>query len=162
MESSALVHDLNYLEKENSNPEDGKELRKEILKKSGYSEKEIKIIEHVIKEEYIATRNETISDEAKALSDADTLFKVLPFTPILFASKYIEENKVDIKQLANKVTSEQNQLLEKGIYFYTNLAKEKYLDWVKINLNLWSNVNESLEDSDIAEVLSIAKELNIL
>lgn len=162
VESAALVHDLNYLAKENSHPEDGKELRKEILTECKYSDEEIAIIEKIIKEEHTATRDENISDEAKALSDADTLFKALPFTPILFASKYIEENKVDIKQLANKVTSEQNRLLESGIYFYTKIAKEKYLDWAKINLKLWNNVNESLEDPDIEEILFIAKELKIL
>jgi uncharacterized protein len=162
VESAALVHDLNYLAKENSHPEDGEELRKEILAECEYFNEEIKIIENIIKEEHTATRDENISDEAKALSDADTLFKALPFTPILFASKYIEENKIDIKQLADKVTSEQNQLLESGIYFYTNVAKEKYLDWAKINLNLWNNVHELLEDPDIAEVLSIAKELKVL
>ena len=162
VESAALVHDLNYLAKENSHPEDGKELRKEILTECKYSDEEIEIIEKIIKEEHIATRDENISDEAKALSDADTLFKALPFTPILFASKYIEENNIDIKQLANKVTSEQNRLLESGIYFYTKIAKEKYLDWAKINLKLWNNVNESLEDPDIEEILSIAKELKIL
>jgi uncharacterized protein len=107
-------------------------------------------------------RNKNISDEAKALSDADTLFKALLFTPILFASKYIEENKVDIKKLADKIISEQNQLFEKGIYFYTEVVKGKYLDWAKINFKLWSNVNESLEGPDIAEVLSIAKELKAL
>lgn len=162
VESAALVHDLNYLVKENSNPGDGKELRKEILSDCEYSQKEIEIIERIIKEEHIVTRDENISNEAKALSDADTLFKILPFTPILFASKYIEENKIDIKKMASEITSEQNQLLEREIYFYSDIAKEKYLDWAKINLKLWKNVNESLNDPDIAEVLSIAKDLQVL
>lgn len=162
VESSALVHDLNYLEKENSHPEDGEKLRKKILSDCRYSPKEMDLIEKIIREENTATRDENISNEAKALSDADSLFKVLPFTPILFSNNYIRENKIDIKVLASKITTEQNRLLEKEIYFYTDFAKEKYLTWAKINLALWDNVNSSLKDADIEEILVIAKDLRVI
>ena len=130
VESAAFVHDLNYIIKVNSEPEEAKDYRKNILIKSGYLIEEIIRIEKIIMEAHTAIRNQNISDEGKSLSDADTLFKVLPITPILFASNYIKQNKVDIRKLANKVTSEQNQLLDKGIYFYTDLAKTKYLSFI--------------------------------
>lgn len=130
--------------------------------KSGYSDEEIIKIENIIMEAHTATRNQNISLEGKSLSDADTLFKVLPITPVLFASNYIKQNKVDIQKLANKITSEQNKLLEEGIYFYTDLAKTKYLNWAKTNLALWNHVKESLEDNDVSEMLKIAKNLQVL
>jgi uncharacterized protein len=113
-------------------------------------------------ESHTSNRNENISSEGKALSDADTLFKALPITPILFASKYISQNKVNIKELSDKIVSEQNKLFKEGIYFYTEIAKKRYLHWAKINLDLWNNVNMALDDPDINEVISIAQELKVL
>jgi len=162
VESAALVHDLNYLIAPNSEPEVGRELRQEKLSSAGYTTEEIVRIEQIVMEEHTATRNESISDEGKALSDADTLFKALPITPILFASKYIQENNIDIAKLANKVCDEQNRLLESGIYFYTDVAKEKYLSWAEVNLKLWNNVREALEDKDVQEMLAIAKSGSVI
>jgi len=161
-ESAGLVHDLNYIVIPNSEPEVGKKLRENYLMKAGYSRHEIEWIEKIVMEGHIRTRTTKISEEGKALSDGDTLFKALPTTPILFASKYIEQNKVDISKLAHKISSEQNKLIKSGIYFYTALAKKKYLRWGKINLALWDNVNEALKDEDVAEMLSIAKQLKVL
>jgi len=161
-ESSGLVHDLNYIVIPNSEPEVGQKLRENYLTQAGYSRKEIERIEKIIMEGHTRTRTTKISKEGKALSDGDTLFKALPTTPILFASKYIEQNKVDIAKLAHKVSSEQNKLMKSGIYFYTALAKKKYLKWGKINLALWDNVNEALKDDDVLEMLSIARQLKVL
>lgn len=97
-----------------------------------------------------------------ALSDADTLFKSLPITPIIFAQKYITQNKVDIYKLAQKVTSEQNPLMDQDIYFYTDYAKKRYLNWAKDNLKLWNNVIESSTDEDIKEMLKIAADIGVL
>jgi len=155
-ESAALVHDLNYIVEPNSEPEVGIDLRKDCLTKAGYSPEEVSQIEGIIMESHTRTRSNKISKEGMALSDADTLFKALPTTPILFASKYLTQNKVNIGKLANKVSSEQNQLMESEIYFYTDLAKRKYLKWAEINLALWNNVNEALMDEDVVEILEIA------
>jgi len=93
------------------------------------------------------------------LSDADSLFKVLPITPVVFASSYIKQNGVDIYKMADKITKEQNKLLENDIYFYTDIAKVRYLDWARLNLGLWNNIKDCLEDKDISEILTQAKEL---
>jgi uncharacterized protein len=162
VQSAALVHDLNYIVQSNSKPEAGKGLREELLIKSGYLSEEIAGIEQIIMEECTTNRHGDISLEAKALSDADTLFKALPVTPILFASKYIEENKVDIARLAHKICEEQNHLMESGIYFYTDQAKQMYLSWAKVNLQLWGNVEESLKDEDVKEMLAIAQSSGVI
>jgi uncharacterized protein len=162
VEAAALTHDLNYIVKPNSEPEEGKELRQEFLSKAGFIVDEITRIETVVMESHTGTRNERITLEGMALSDADTLFKALPITPIIFAQKYITQNKVDIYKLADKVTSEQNPLIEQDIYFYTDYAKRKYLNWAKDNLKLWNNVIEAFKDEDIKEILKIANELGVL
>jgi uncharacterized protein len=160
--SAALVHDLNYITQSNSKPEAGKDLREEILTRSGYQSDEIAEIEKIIMEECTTNRHSDISMEAKALSDADTLFKALPVTPILFASKYIEENNVDIAKLAHKICEEQNHLMESGIYFYTDKARQTYLHWAKANLQLWGNVEECLKDEDVKEMLKIAQSSEVI
>lgn len=162
VEAAALTHDLNYIIKPNSEPEEGKALRQEFLSNAGFTDDEISKIENVVMESHTGTRDENISPEGMALSDADTLFKALPITPIIFAQKYITQNKVDVYKLALKVTSEQNPLIEKDIYFYTGYAKTKYLNWAKGNLQLWNNVVEALKDDDIQEVLKTAEELKVL
>lgn len=162
VKSAALVHDLNYLVKTNSEPQIAQNYRKKILMENEYSEEEIKRIEKIVMESHTAGREENISEEGKALSDADTLFKALPITPILFTGSYIKQNKVDIKKLAEKIISEQNHLFNEGIYFYTDLAKGKYFDWAKINLALWNNVNEALKDKSISKMLEMAAELKML
>lgn len=156
--AAALVHDLNYVVAPNSKPETGESLRNKQLAMAGFSKQEIDYIEKIIMEAHTAYRNEKISIEAQALSDADTLFRSLPITPVLFASRYIAQNKVDIGELADKVTSEQNPLMEKGTYFYTNLAKKKYLKWAKTNLELWNYIKESLNDPEVSDLIKTANE----
>ena len=162
VQSAALVHDLNYIVQTHSKPEAGKDLREEILAKSGYGAEEIAEIEQIIMEECTTNRHSDITLEAKALSDADTLFKALPVTPILFASKYIEENKIDIAKLAHKICAEQTHLMESGIYFYSDKAKQMYLNWAEINLQLWGNVEECLNDEDVKEMLAIAQSSRVI
>jgi len=69
--------------------------------------------------------------------------------------------KVD-DRLANKIIDEQKPLMDNDTYFYTKLAKEKYLKWARVNLTMWENVLEALEDSDINEMLKSAKDLGVL
>ncbi len=153
VESSALVHDMNYLVVKGSRPSAGYDIRRKYLEDAGYGTKEVARIENIIIEADIKTRTNVISSEGKALSDADTLFKVLPITPIIFSSRHISENNVNIYKLANRIAFEQGDLLERGIYFYTDLAKSKYLEWAKMNLKLWMSVVDSLQDEDIKELL---------
>jgi uncharacterized protein len=162
IEAAALTHDLNYMVEVNSKPEAGKELRAKCLAEAGFSEDEIVRIDNLVMEEHTATRDAEISDAAKALSDADTLFKALPVTPILFTGNFITENHIDIGKLANKIVGEQKPLMEQGIYFYTKAAKTKYLGWAEINLKLWENVKTALDDEDVEEMLSIARSLKAI
>lgn len=161
VEASALVHDLNYIVEVNSEPEAGTKLRASVLSKAGYSSEEINRIERIIDEAHTANRSAEISPEGMALSDGDTLFKALPITPILFSSKYITQNKIDLGKLAHKVLSEQRPLLEQGIYFYTEDAKQ-YLKWAQANIDNMANVQEALEDPDVQELIKTAYERNVL
>ncbi|MBX3038279.1 MAG: hypothetical protein KF758_15310 [Anaerolineales bacterium] len=155
--SAALTHDLNYLVKKNSHASKGSILRKEILSKADYTLKEIECIEKIIQEASTTERGFDISLEGKALSDADTLFKALPITPIVFGLQYIIENEVSLKELAEKVTNEQNRLMKSSIYFYTDTAKRKYMKWAITNLDLWNNVLESLDDEEVINLLNHAE-----
>ena len=157
--AASLTHDLNYLIKPNSEPEEGKKMRQELLVKAGFGRIEMDQIEQVVMESHTGTRGKKISLEGMALSDADSLFKILPIGPIVFSQRYITQNKIDIYKSAKKITSEQNPLLEKGIYFYTDLAKDKYLDWARHNVQLWNYILEALEDEDIRELL---KDIDLL
>ncbi|KKQ61247.1 MAG: hypothetical protein US81_C0008G0009 [Parcubacteria group bacterium GW2011_GWE2_38_18] len=156
VEAAALTHDLNFVVKINSEVRAGKKLRTQLLQDSGFDLVETKRIEEIINEAHTATRGKKISLEGKCLSDADSLFKVLPITPMMFTSKYIQENKVDIKILASKILTEQKKLLKNNIYFYTKAAN-KYLGWARVNLQLWENVQDSLKDPDVRELLKQAK-----
>lgn len=161
--SASLLHDLNYIFSDKLEPEAAREQIKQFLLDCDYIEDVQIQINTLIEDSHLAYRGERdISNESKALADADTLFKALPTTPILFASKFITQNKYDIRKLANKIIEEQKPLMDKGTYFYTKSATEKYLKWAKVNLTMWENVLESLEDSDIDAMLKSAKDLGVL
>ncbi len=162
VKAAALTHDLNYLIEPNSKPESATKLRSEILSQNGYSQSQIDRIESIIMEAHTAYRTEKISPEGMALADADNVYKILPINPIMFSGKYITQNHVDIHKLAQKITSEQNPLMAKGIFFNTELAKKKYLGYAKTNLQLWNSLAESFSDPDVAEILAIAKENGII
>lgn len=151
--ASALTHDLNYIVLTNSKPETGRKLRESILNELEFSEEEIKWIELTIVEAHLGYRSDKISREGMALSDADTLFKALPITPIIYAIKYLEENGMALRELAEKVVSEQAPLMRQGIYFYSPSAQAKYLNWAKTNLTLWENVLDALHDQEINDLM---------
>lgn len=162
LEASALTHALNYLVEPNSEPEVGAGLREEYLQRAGFTPSEIKNIENTVNEAHTRTRHAHISDAAKALSDADTLYKSLPTTPVVFTGNYLIQNKVDIGQLADKIVREQRPLIDQGIYFYTDMAKKRYLHWAKTNLELWENVAEAANDPDVKETIEIARQLGVM
>lgn len=161
--SAALVHDLNYIFTDKLEPEAANLVIKEHLKNARFQDEDIINIIMIIENAHIGYRSErSLSIEAMALADADTLFKALPITPIIFASKYITQNKSDIAKLAKKVINEQEPLILRDKYFYTKLAKDNYSKWANTNLQIWKNVLESLDDKAVQELLKTAKELDIL
>jgi len=158
VECAALVHDINYIVELNSEPIAGQKLRSELLAEVGFDDGEIQHIESIINESHTANRTAEISNEGKALSDADTLFKAIPTTPIFFSSKYVLENNINIARLANKIVTEQRPLIDQDIYFYIPQVKAKYNAWALSAIQLWENMIEALQDKDIIELLDIAKE----
>ncbi|MES2773162.1 MAG: HD domain-containing protein [Bacteroidota bacterium] len=150
---AALTHDFNYLVAKQTTPNEGEVIRNELLKKSGLDEKTIAKINTIIIEADIVTRNDEISNEAKALSDADSLFKALPITPIVFASLYLKEQQTSIVNLAEKILKDQAILFEKEIFFYSKAANA-YLDWAETNYKLWINVRKYYLDSKFSYFLN--------
>lgn len=160
---ASLVHDLNYIFSEELSPEAAAGQIREYIASAGYSEEYCNKILKLIEDSHTEYRGKReLSDESKALSDADTLFKALPTTPILFASKFISQNNYSIEKLGHKVVDEQKPLLDSGTYFYTKTANKKYIKWARINLEIWENVVVSLDDPDVKELLDTAYELGVL
>ncbi len=155
---AALVHDINYLEKRGtySTVQDGSQKRREILSSAQIDIDIINSIEHIVQSASTDSRTQNISPESMALSDADTLFKALPITPILFAPRFMTETNYSIKKLSDKIVKDQKPILEQGFYFYSNQAKTRYLKWAKTNVELWENVQESLKDPHIVDMLKTA------
>ncbi|MFJ2769235.1 hypothetical protein [Streptomyces sp. NPDC087300] len=151
--AAALVHDLNYLVRKNSEPSAGESLRAHQLRRSGFTDQEIDRIEAVISESHTASRTCEISPEGAALSDADTLFKAVPITPVVLSHRYLAENDISLRQLARKIVDEQTPLVDEGIYFYDPDARARYLPWATANLNLWKSLLDSLDDPDVDELL---------
>jgi uncharacterized protein len=152
-EVAALVHDVNYLVDPKTNASGGAELRQDLLKEAGVTQQQAERIEGIVIEAEISSRGADISAEAKALSDADTLFKALPITPVVLAPLYMRETGRSIKELAEKIVEEQAPLSEEGIYFYSKSARLKYSTWGDANLMLWRCVLESLDDPDVSALL---------
>ena len=152
--AASLVHDLNYVVRSNSEPEDGRSLRQRFLRKAGFRRTEIEHIEKIINEAHTATRSECISPEGSALSDADTLFKALPVTPVVFSHLYLTENGIGLRDLAEKIVGEQEPLIEKNIYFYDSSVRDRYIPWADENMRLWQQIMASLEDVDVKDLLA--------
>ncbi len=155
---AALVHDLNYLAEKGvfTHPVAGQTIRQKILSDCGLSFEVIETIENIVITAEIGKGHDGLSLEAKALSDADTLFKALPVTPILFASRFITQTNYNIRKLAAKVISDQKTLIESDTYFYSHKAKTMYKAWAKTNLDLWQSVVESFADPDVINLLQQA------
>jgi len=158
--AAALTHDLNYLVKVNSMTSQGKDLRNFILAEVGFDKLEILRIEKIVNEANISVRDKNISLEAKALSDADTLFKALPITPIIFAKLYAQEQSLNIKDLAIKIVRDQERLLEQGIYFYSKNA-DRYLKWAQVNIELWKNVVAFFSEEDFSNYFQLFTEFKL-
>lgn len=154
VETAALVHDVNYMVRRNSLAEDGRALRMRILADAGVSEAVAEHIDEIVVEAEMRTRHRDISLPAQALSDADTLFKALPVTPVMLAHRYLDENGVSLRELATKIVGEQQGRHDEGYYFYSPQAAAMYSRWATANLELWQCVVESLDDPSVAELLT--------
>ncbi|WP_442916872.1 HD family phosphohydrolase [Lentzea sp. NBC_00516] len=154
VEVAALVHDLNYMVRRNSLPTDGEALRRKVLFVAGVSLGDIEWIERIVVEAEMRTRSRDISLEAQALSDADTLFKALPVTPVVLAHKYLQENGITLRELAYKIVGEQVGKADEGYYFYDSEAAATYTKWAETNLLLWKCIVESLDDPCVEDLLT--------
>jgi uncharacterized protein len=157
-EIAGLVHDVNYLVDARSDAPEGAVLREKILSECGLDNHSISVIENVVVTAQTSARGRSISREAMALSDADTLFKALPITPVILSPLYMKETGRSLRELAEKIASEQVPLREEQIYFYSDSAKKKYEDWGDANLRLWSLILESLDDPSIVELVTQMEE----
>ncbi len=154
VETAALVHDLNYLVRRNSVAAAGGSLRRRVLAASGVATSAAARIDAVVVAAEMATRGRDICVEAQALSDADTLFKALPVTPVMLAHRYLTENGISLRELARKIVGEQNGVLDAGFYFYSPVAADTYSHWASANLALWRCVEESLDDPSVTQLLA--------
>jgi uncharacterized protein len=153
VETAALVHDVNYIVARNSSVAAGRRLRLEILAMAGVTQPVASWIDRIVREAEMAARHREISLEAQALSDADTLFKALPVTPVVLAHRYLAENGVSLRELAEKIVSEQQDVHDDGYYFYNPQAAATYSHWAATNLQLWQCIRESLDDPTVERLL---------
>ena len=151
---AALVHDVNYLVAAQSDASMGTSLRQEILESAGLDEDTIAVIEEIVITAETHVRSRNISPEAMALSDADTLFKALPITPVVLAPLYMRETGKSVRELAEKIVAEQVPLRDDGIYFYSESAKKKYERWGDANLALWSCILEALDEPLVINLIN--------
>jgi len=153
VETAALVHDVNYIVARNSSAAAGRRLRLEILAVAGVAKPVAGWIDRIVREAEMAVRHREISLEAQALSDADTLFKALPVTPVVLAHRYLAENGVSLRELAEKIVGEQQDVHDDGYYFYNPQAAATYTRWAAANLQLWQCIRESLDDPTVEQLL---------
>jgi uncharacterized protein len=154
VETAALVHDVNYLVRRNSAAAAGSGLRLALLSRAGVPDRVAAWVDRIVDEAEMATRGRDISLEAQALSDADTLFKALPVTPVVLAHRYLAENGIGLRELANKICDEQQGAHDDGFYFYNPEAAAQYQHWATANLQLWQCIRESLDDEDVSALLA--------
>jgi uncharacterized protein len=157
VETAALVHDVNYIVRRNSSAAAGRRLRLEILAGAGVAKPVAGWIDRIVREAEMANRHRDISLEAQALSDADTLFKALPVTPVVLAHRYLAENGLSLRELADEIVREQQNVHDDGYYFYNPDAAATYSRWAATNLALWQCIKESLDDPTVERLLDSVK-----
>ena len=97
-----------------------------------------------------------------ALSDADTLFKALPITPVILAPLYMRETGQSVSELAQKIVGEQVPLNDDGIYFYSESAKKRYEEWGEANLALWVCIRDALADPSVVELIGQVEQYTMI
>jgi uncharacterized protein len=153
VEAAALVHDLNYLVAPNSKPGAGRGMREQLLETCGFSADQVERIEQIIDGAHMEHRQADVDVETACLSDADTLYKVLPITPVLFSHRYLAENRMKLDELATKIIREQVEKLKDNYYFYDQRLTARYRPWADANLGLWEAILASLSDPDVASLV---------
>lgn len=153
VEVAALVHDVNYMVHRNSGATAGRQLRIELLTTAGASAGLAVRVDGVVCEAEMAVRHAGISLEAQALSDADTLFKALPITPVVLAHRYLAETGTSLRRLAAKIVKEQQPAMDAGFYFYDPEAARRYAGWATANLALWRCIRDCLDDPVVDELV---------
>ncbi|MDT0169453.1 HD domain-containing protein [Pseudarthrobacter sp. BRE9] len=148
--AAGLVHDLNYLVRPGSQVKEGITLMRKYLRDAGYNSSQMDRVTSIVLEADLATRGPIVSSEVACLSDADSLFKVLPVTPVLLARDYLKENHVSLKELAESIIGEQASRLEEGYYFYTDEAKDLYDGLARQSIIMWNSILESLENDEVS------------
>jgi uncharacterized protein len=151
--AAALVHDVNYVVRRNSNVAAGRDLRTELLTSAGASPELARRVDRVVCEADMGARGREISLEAQALSDADTLFKALPTTPVVLAHRYLAETGTSLRELARKIVGEQGRAYDGGFYFYNPDAAARYSGWARANLTLWRCILDSLDDPIVDDLV---------
>ncbi|HEY0639545.1 MAG TPA: HD family phosphohydrolase [Pseudonocardiaceae bacterium] len=151
--AAALVHDVNYLVRRDSDAADGRSLRTELLLDAGATPALAERVDSVVCEAEMSSRDPNISLEAQALSDADTLFKALPITPVVLAHRYLSETGVTLRNLASKIVGDQQRAYDGGFYFYDREAAATYSSWAVANLRLWQCVLDSLDDPVVGDLV---------
>jgi uncharacterized protein len=161
VEVAALVHDVNYLVLRDSPAAAGQALRVDMLAEAGVGDAVARWIDDIIDEAEMANRGRHISLEAQALSDADTLFKALSVTPVVLAHKYLTENGLSLRELADKIVGEQVDVHDEGYYFYNPEAAATYSRWAMANLELWQCIQEAVDDPSVAELLDAVHAVDV-
>jgi uncharacterized protein len=151
--AAAYVHDFNYLVAGHSVESQGKDLRAKVLGRVSFDRDVIERIESIVAEARTSHRHAGISREAMALSDADAAYKALPIAPLMTVH-YMSETGRTLRELAQKIVSEQTALSSQGIYFYSSRARADYGKWAEDNLRLWTRVLESMDSEDVTAVLA--------
>ena len=154
VEAAAILHDLNYMVLRNSRVGEGKGLRREILQSIGVEDEAIKWIERVITEAETEARDVHACLEAQALSDADTIFKALPITPVLLAHRYMRETGQTTRELCDRIIRDQVRLRNEGIYFYDDDVRKQYDEWAAANLRLWQCIDDSLRHEEVRDLVA--------
>lgn len=142
-EGAALVHDLDHLAIGGADPVATGRFRASMLDDCGFPARAIAAIEAVIDAAIEETRSPVTSPlgpEAAALCDADTVYRVLPLSPIAISHRFLTENGVSLRELAKRIVEEQRPLRERGIVFHDPRVDDRYRGWAEANLQLWAQV----------------------
>lgn len=155
VKSCCLVHDLFILAQKRGFEKFSFEFETFILVSSGYVEEEILRIKDILFKSRLKYRleNSNIDLEAQAFSDANCLYKILPSNIIFDTKNFLSSRNMSLGELAVMILNEQKSLFSQGKFFYSNIAKEKYLSFVESQIFYWENVLKSLEDNDLKEFL---------
>lgn len=157
-QAAALTHDLNHVAHKGvwTESKEGALLRKQMLTDCKIQDDLIQRIEAIIQSCEIVHRGTNLSLEGQALSDADSLFKVLPSTPILFTAGMMKQTDWSIKRIAEKVVRDQLKLIESDTYFFSDYARQNYMHLARANIYQMRDLLETLNDDDIAHMLRTA------